>query len=67
MDPRVREVMEGALSSCQNDLKQLEPLTDQKMGVVLEYCYGKNTSNADRFADCILEKNKKLDDIMKLT
>ena len=35
MDPRVREVMEGAMANCQNDLKQIEPLIDQKMGTVL--------------------------------
>ena len=54
MDPRIREVMETAMGNCANDIKQIEPLIDQKMGTVLETCYGKNTSNVDRFADCIL-------------
>lgn len=65
MDPRVREVMEGAMHSCSNDLKSIEPFIDGKMASVLDTCFLKNASNADRFADCILEKNRKVDDLMK--
>jgi hypothetical protein len=60
MDPRVKEVIEGAMNTCNNDLRSLEPLIDNKMGSVLDYCFAKNTTNADRFADCILEKNKRV-------
>ena len=54
MDPRIKEVMETAMGHCANDLEQIEPLIDQKMGSVLETCYGKDTPNVDIFADCIL-------------
>ena len=54
MDPKVREIMEEAMANCQNDLKQIGSLADLQMEVVLDSCYSKNTSNADRFADCIL-------------
>lgn len=65
MDPRVKEVIEGAVNSSNNELRSLEPFIDQKMASVLDTCYSKNSSNADRFAECILEKNRKVDDIMK--
>lgn len=65
MDPRVREVIEGAMKSSENELRTLEPLVDGKMGSVLDYCFNKNSSNPDRFADCILEKNKRVEEIMK--
>lgn len=65
MDPRVREVIEGAMNSCNTELRSLEPLVDNKMGSVLDSCFAKNSSNPDRFADCILEKNKRVEEIMK--
>lgn len=65
MDPRVREVIEGAMNSCNNDLRTLEPLVDSKMSSVLDNCFAKNSSNPDRFADCILDKNKRVEEIMK--
>lgn len=65
MDPRVREIIEGAMNSCANDLKGLEPHVDTKMAGVLESCFSKNSSNSDRFAECITEKNKKVESIMK--
>jgi hypothetical protein len=65
MDPRVREVIEGAMNTCNNDLRSLEPLVDSKMGSVLDSCFAKNTSNPDRFAECILDKNKRVEEIMK--
>ena len=61
MDPRVREVIEGAMKSSENELRTLEPLVDGKMGSVLDSCFNKNSSNPDRFADCILEKNKRVE------
>lgn len=65
MDSRVREIMEGTMNGCTNDIKGLEPLVDSKMATVLESCFSKNSSNPDRFADCIIEKNKKVESIMK--
>ena len=64
MDPRVREVIEGAMHACSTDLKSIEELNDQKMGGVLENCFAKNSNNPDRFADCIIEKQKKIEDIL---
>jgi hypothetical protein len=54
MDPRVKEVVEGAMNGCNAELRSLEPLIDGKMSTVLDSCFTKNSSNADRFADCIL-------------
>ena len=65
MDPRVREVIEGAMNTCNNEMRSIEPLIDSKMGSVLDSCFSKNSSNPDRFADCILEKNKRVEEIMK--
>lgn len=65
MDPRVREVVEGAMNSCNNEMRSIEPLIDGKMSSVLDSCFAKNSSNPDRFADCILEKNKRVEEIMK--
>ena len=65
MDPRVREVMEGAMGQCNNEIRSLEPLIEAKMASSLDACYGRNSSNADRFAECILDKNKRVEDIMK--
>lgn len=53
------------MNNCNNDLRSLEPLVDNKMGSVLDSCFTKNSSNPDRFADCILEKNKRVEEIMK--
>jgi predicted metallo-beta-lactamase superfamily hydrolase len=65
MDPRVREVIEGAMKRSESELRTLEPLVDSKMGSVLDTCFSKNSSNPDRFADCILGKNKRVEEIMK--
>jgi hypothetical protein len=35
------------------------------MASSIEYCYSKNNNNMDRFSDCVVEKSKKVDDIMK--
>jgi hypothetical protein len=64
MDPRVREVIEGAMQACGNDLRGIEELNDTKMGNILETCFGKNSGNPERFADCIVEKQKKMEDIL---
>lgn len=65
MDPRVREVIEGAMGTCNNDIRSIEPLVDSKMGSVLDSCFNKNSTNPDRFAECILDKNKRVEEIMK--
>lgn len=65
MDPRVREVMEGAMGQCNNEIRTLEPFIDTKMASTLDSCYGRNSSNPERFAECILDKNKRVEDIMK--
>lgn len=64
MDPRVREVVEAAMQNNQDLLKSLEEANDLKMGNLFEICFNKNSSNPDRFADCFLEKQKKMEDIM---
>jgi hypothetical protein len=65
MDPRVRDVIEGAMGAVANDFKSIEPLIEGRMNSLLESCFAKNENNSDRFADCFLEKNKKIEDIMK--
>lgn len=65
MDPRVREIIEGAMNTCGNDLKSIEPAVDSKMSTVLDACFSKNSSNPDRFAECILDKNKRVEELMK--
>lgn len=35
------------------------------MASTLDSCYGRNSSNPERFAECILDKNKRVEDIMK--
>jgi len=64
MDPRVREVIEGAMSSNADLLKSIEELNDYKMGSILEACFSKNETNPERFADCIGEKQKKMEEIL---
>ena len=64
MDPRVREVIEGAMTANADLLKSIEELNDYKMGSVLESCFSKNESNPERFADCIIEKQKKMEDVL---
>ena len=64
MDPRVREVIEGAMHACSDSLKSIESLSDNKMGEILESCFNKNSSNPDRFADCIVERQKKMEEVL---
>ena len=64
MDPRVREVIEGAMQNNASLLKGIEEANDNKMGSVLETCFSKNDSNPERFAECIVEKQKKMEDIL---
>ena len=64
MDPRVREVIEGAMTANADQLKSIEELNDYKMGSILESCFSKNESNPERFADCIGEKQKKMEEIL---
>ena len=65
MDPRVREVIQTAMNNSANLLHSMEEISNTKMGTVVDTCFSKNSSNADRFADCFLEKQKKLEDLMK--
>ncbi len=65
MDPRVKEVMESAMQGSQQQVQSIEPLIDSKMGAILDACYSRNSSNSERFAECIMEKNKRVDEIMK--
>ena len=64
MDPRVREVIEGAMHACSGNLKSMESIQDDKMAESLEYCFTKNSNNPDRFADCVIDKQKKMEDIL---
>jgi hypothetical protein len=57
--------MEGAMETSANELKVIEPSLNQKMGAVIDYCFSKNSSNSERFADCIVDKNKKAEELMK--
>ena len=34
------------------------------MGEILESCFSKNSNNPDRFADCIVERQKKMEDAL---
>jgi hypothetical protein len=60
MDPRVREVVQAAMNNAASSLQGLEEVSNQKMGTVVDSCFSKNSTNADRFADCFMEKQKKL-------
>ena len=35
------------------------------MGSVVDYCFNRNSSNPERFAECILDKQNKIEEIMK--
>jgi hypothetical protein len=35
------------------------------MGTVVESCFSKNSTNSERFAECLIQTNKKVEDIMK--
>jgi hypothetical protein len=59
MDQRVKEVIEGAMKNCQGDFKGLENHISSRIEEFNDVCYSKNSSNADRFADCMVEKNRK--------
>lgn len=61
MNPKVQEVMESAMQATQQQISTLEPVVDAKMGSLLDVCFNRNSSNAERFAECILEKNKKME------
>lgn len=65
MDPRVREVIQTAMNNSASHLQSLEEISNNKMGTVVDTCFSKNSNNADRFADCFMEKQKKLEDLMK--
>lgn len=49
MDPRVKEVVEGAMQTNHADVKALEQFSEVKMGSIFETCFSKNSNNADRF------------------
>jgi hypothetical protein len=65
MDPRVREVIQTVMNNSASQLQSLEEISNNKMGTVVDACFSKNSNNADRFADCFTEKQKKLEDLMK--
>lgn len=48
------------MQASEGELKNLEPTVNSKMGGFIETCFSKNTSNAEKFGDCVVEKNKKL-------
>lgn len=53
MDPRVKEVVEGAMQINHADIRSLEELSESKMGNIFETCFSKNSNNAERFGDCV--------------
>jgi hypothetical protein len=65
MDPKVQEVIDGAMKICNPDIKSLEPQIDSKMFSAVDSCFSKSSANPERFAECITDKNQRIDDIMK--
>jgi len=65
LDPRVREVIQTAMNNSASQLQSLEEISHKKMETVVDTCFTKNSNYADRFADCFMEKQKKLEDLMK--
>jgi hypothetical protein len=56
MDQRVKEVMEGAMMASQSQYQSIETqLATQAEGFV-DSCFERNSSNSDRFAECIVNK-----------
>ena len=65
MDQRVKQIMQKSMEANSNSFQEIEPFVNKKMGQILDYCFNRNQNNADRFSDCILEKNKKVEELMK--
>ncbi len=38
------------------NLQSVEQVSASKMGSILDGCYNKNQNNAERFAECFIEK-----------
>lgn len=64
-DHRVQEVMEAMTRNLSKDLEAIEPTANMKLHLTLENCYNKSGDNADRFASCMQNSQKKLNDIME--
>ena len=65
MDNRVQEVMENMSKNLGKDLEAIEPTANMKLHMTLENCYNKSGDNADRFASCMQNSQKKISDIME--
>lgn len=61
----MENVMTGVMKNLSKDMESIEPAANMKMHQSLEGCYSKSGSNADRFADCVLTSNKKINDIVE--
>ena len=62
---KVHEVMEGMQKNLARELEEIEPKANLKLNNVLEQCYERSNDNADRFSQCVVESNKRIQDTME--
>lgn len=65
MDHRVQEVMTESMEKTAGKLRELEPFMTKKMQQVIERCFSSNASSSGRFAECAIDKNKKIEEVTK--
>ena len=57
--------MTAVMKNLSKDMEGIEPAANMKMHQSLEACYTKSGGNPDRFADCVVNSNKKISDIVE--
>lgn len=61
----MENVMNGAMKALSKQMEVIEPAANMKMQQGMESCFSKSGGNADRFADCVTNVNKKISEIVE--
>ena len=62
---KMHEVMEGFQKNLASQLQRIEPEANMRLNNTLQQCFQRSNDNADRFAECVVGSNKKLNDVME--
>ena len=64
MDARVTQIMEEAGAGFTPDFNAFSEKCDEKMNSFFEFCFARASVNPDQFADCLKERQEKLNKLI---
>ncbi len=59
-EAKIQETMEGVFKAVSKDLEKIEPTAAMKINSSIENCFKRSGDNADRFASCMVDTQKRV-------